>query len=130
MIRLADVRPPWPAVTLAIRSPHRIYVVLIAALHGVDQPPEHALVTRLPDGRTSDVADVAAAACRNQRKPDERRETGAAVRIGQAGDLLWPAYADRPSQHALHVICDILKLGATAGQHDLASDGTSEAEAL
>jgi hypothetical protein len=48
----------------------------------------------------------------------------------EAGDGLRPADPDRAAEHALHVIGDILELGAAAGQHDLAPDRAGEAELL
>ena len=78
----------------------------------------------------ADVADVAAALRGEQGEADKGRESRAAVRVGKAGDLLRPADADRAAEHALHVIGDVLELGAAAGQHDLAADGAGEAELL
>ena len=88
------------------------------------------LFLRRADRRTGDVADVAAAARRRATPGRPASRTPAAVRVGKAGDLLRPADADRPAEHALHVIGDILELGAAAGQHHLAADRPGEAEAL
>ena len=52
------------------------------------------------------------------------------MRLGQAGDRLRPADADRAAEHALHIIGDILELGAAAGQHHLPPDRAGEAEPL
>src|SRR5690349_4227545 len=109
MIRLAEARAVLPTAGAAIRFPFSAFR-LIAALHGVDQAAEHALVPSDLHRRPSDVADVAPATGSEQRQADQRREGGPAVRIGKAGDLLWPPDADRPTEYALHIISDILEL--------------------
>src|SRR5437762_8400411 len=81
---------------------------LIPALHRADQPTERAPGRLLVlDRADNDVAQVPATRRSEHRKADERREGGAAMRIGQARDLPGPADADRPTEHALHVVGDV-----------------------
>src|SRR3954464_5188315 len=103
---------------------------LIAALHCIDQAAERTLISRLADHRSGNVANVAAPACRKQRQADQGRKSRTAMCIRKASDLPWPPDAHCAPQDALHVIRDILELGASAGQHDLAPYGTGEAQSL
>ena len=87
----------------------------------MDEASDHALGLAWTGDR-ADIADVAASVRREQRQPHERRETRSAVRIGKPGNLLGAPSTDRAPEHALHVIRDILEVGAAAGQHDLTPD--------
>src|SRR4051812_31647469 len=89
---------------------------LEAALHGLDEPAEHALGLRLARNRASDVADVAAARGGEQGEADQCGESWSAVRIGQAGDLLRAPNAHCTAQHTLHIVGDVLQFRAAAGE--------------
>src|SRR5438270_5284295 len=94
---------------------------LEVALHRLNEAAEHPPGRRRAYHRAGDVADVAAAARRQQREPDQCRERRTAMGVWQTGDLPWPAQPHRAAEHALHVVRDVLELGAATGQHDLAS---------
>src|SRR4029079_11692346 len=100
---------------------------VITALHRGNEPSHHSL-GRAGPGDGPDVADIAAAPGGEQCQSDQGRETGAAVRIGKAGNLLRAPDADCAAEDALHVIGDVLELRASAGEHDLAANGAREAE--
>ena len=64
-----------------------------------------------------------------QARPTRVEKAGPLCASGKAGELR-AADADGAAEHALHVIGDVLELRTAAGEHDLATDRTGEAEAL
>src|SRR5437868_7105318 len=97
------------------------------APHCGDQAADHAAGgLALSDRSQRDVANITGARGGEQGQTDKRRECRAAVRVGEASDLLGAADADRAAEHALHIVGNILQLGAAAGEYDLTADWPGE----